>query len=109
MAPGAITGVVEVVDTGARDIEQHSVGGSTKITIDAAGSPIIVYQDGYTLELRLARQDGGSWTHEIGATGAMAMGFSMGVAWFKDQLIVSSGAVDRGKLQAHQIRSTVVK
>jgi len=109
LAPGQLVGEVVVVDDGVRPATQHPVGGSASIILDSSGSPIIVYQDGYTLEIRKATQSGGAWTHDVAASGPAALGFSVGMAWFKDQLIISSGAVNREKLQAHQVTTTVIK
>jgi hypothetical protein len=71
---------VEVVDDGVREGDRtHPVGAGAAIYLDGA-TPAIAYQDGLVADLVLARRDGGTWTHEAIATGALLDGFHIAAA-----------------------------
>ena len=105
---GGAAGTPEVIDDGAGGQIKRPVGGSAKLIIDRSGAPMVLYQDGWSLRLMTARRSASGWAIEQATDEGGAFGFSIGAAYYGDQLIVSSGAINRRKKQPHVLRTLVL-
>ena len=103
------TGAVEVVDDGYREVgeteeglpipEFHFVGDDSSVVLDAAGLPVVAYQDATTHELLVARRDAaGAWTREAWAGDeaefAGGYGFYVSADAADGEIVLSTWVID---------------
>jgi MYXO-CTERM domain-containing protein len=103
------TGAVELVDDGYREVGQtddglpipdfHFVGDDSSVVLDAAGLPVVAYQDATTHELLVARRDAaGAWTRETWAGDetefAGGYGFYISADTADGEIVLSTWVID---------------
>lgn len=103
-------GAVELVDDGAREGDRgHNVGAGTAIALDGNGQPAIVYQDGATADLLVARRSGdGQWTRGDLMSGPELFGFYNGAATGGGQVWVVTHMYDRAVFPPGEPRVTTL-
>ncbi len=74
--------VPEFVDEGVRegDVRTHPVGASASIVLGRDRAPVIVYQDGLTSDIEIAKNEQGSWMLSTFMSGDRLDGFFIDVA-----------------------------